>query len=130
MNYTYHTFSLLYHLSVVEKTTILILIAITLTLSVDLLISTVKKQKNKRMISHYLFIKHEKWNDLIKLLTDNNPFSVSDIQTKLEIDISKFDSKYRDILYHELIKIKQSQDINPTNWDLLIKLLFDKNIES
>lgn len=130
MNYTYHTLSLLYHLSVVEKTTILILIAITLTLSVDLLISTVKKQKNKRMISHYLFIKHEKWNDLIKLLTDNNPFSASDIQTKLEIDISKFDSKYRDILYHELIKIKQSQDINPTNWDLLIKLLFDKNIES
>lgn len=130
MNYTYHTLSLLYHLSVVEKTTILILIAITLTLFVDLLISTVKKQKNKRMISHYLFIKHEKWNDLIKLLTDNNPFSASDIQTKLEIDISKFDSKYRDILYHELIKIKQSQDINPTNWDLLIKLLFDKNIES
>lgn len=126
MNYTFYTLSLLHDLSSIEKLTILLITTISLILLTDKLITSVKKQKNKKMLKHYLYIKQNKWNDLTDLLTSNNSLTPSDIHTRLEVDLSRFDSKYRDILYHELIKIKQSREVNPTNWKILIKLLYNK----
>lgn len=126
MNYTFYTLTLLYHLSNIEKLTICFIAVIILTLTIDRIASGVKKQKNKKMLKHYLFIKHNKWSDLTDLLTSNNSLTPSDIHTRLEVDLSIFDSKYRDILYHELIKIKQSREVNPTNWKILINLLYNK----
>ncbi|WP_143077690.1 hypothetical protein [Myroides guanonis] len=83
-----------------------------------------EKKKYSRMISDYLLIKFAKRTQLIGLMTAENGIVVSDIKNSLCIDITKFDSEYRDILYQDFLKIKKEYDVNPRNWDLFIKLLY------
>lgn len=83
-----------------------------------------EKKKYSRMISNYLQIKFAKRTQLIGLMTAENGIMVSDIKNSLCIDITKFDSEYRDILYQDFLEIKKEYDVNPRNWDLFIKLLY------
>lgn len=126
MHYTYYTLSLFYGLSGIEKLTILLISLVSSILIIDIIIKYIKKQRSNRMLKEYLYLKQNKWVDIKDLLTNNNSVTPSDIHTKLEVDLSRFDSRYRDILYHELIKIKQNQEVNPSNWKLFVKLLYNR----
>lgn len=83
-----------------------------------------EKKTYSKMVSNYLQIKFAKRTQLIGLMTAENGIVVSDIKNSLCIDITKFDSEYRDILYQDFLKIKKEYDVNPRNWDLFIKLLY------
>lgn len=79
------------------------------------------------MLKNYLFVKNDKWNDVVDLLTNPNKIEASEINDRLQIDISKFDTRYRDLLYHDLVKVNQNNNINELNLKLFIKTLYNKD---
>lgn len=79
------------------------------------------------MLQDYLYVKNKRWNDVVELLTNPNDIQPSDIHNKLKIDISKFDTRYRDLLYHELVKVNQNDNVNSVNLKLLIRTLYNKS---
>ena len=122
----FYTLSFFNELHGTEKLLFLVLALALFLLLYDVVRKNLVKKHNKRMLKEYLYIKDKKWNDVIYLLTTSSTVTSSEIKDTLQVDISKFDSKYRDIFYYELRKIKQSKDINPLNWDLFIKILYNK----
>lgn len=86
-----------------------------------------ENKKYSRMVSNYLQIKFTKRKQLIQLMTAENGVMVSDIKNLLCIDITKFDSEYRDMIFQDFLTIKQEYDVNPRNWNLLIQLLYLKS---
>lgn len=79
------------------------------------------------MLKDYLNVKNNKWDDIVDLLTNPNDIKASDIQNRLQIDLSKFDPRYRDLLYYELRKVNHNRDINALNLQLFINILYNKN---
>lgn len=125
MNYCY-TLSFLSPLSGIEKITVVAIALLISILIIDKIKNEIKKRRNEKMLKDYLYIKQNKWNDLVELLTNTNTLTTSDIDTCLQTDLSKFDSKYKDIPYQELSRVKQHKNVNPENWKLLTSLLFIK----
>lgn len=126
MNYSLYL-TILSPLSGLEKLT---LCGITLILSVlllDLIRRNIKKNKSSRMLKCYLNVKNNKWNDIVDLLTNPNAIQVSDIEDKLQMDLSKFDPRYRDLLYYELRKVNQNRELNPSNMQVFVDVLYNKN---
>lgn len=128
--FNYHSLITLFPLSNLEKTTICVLIAAILSFLVNLLNSINKKRRKSRMHKDLIYLTEYKWNDLINILTFKNHINHSDIQDTLQIDFKKFDSKYKNILYQELYRIKNYYDINPHNWKTLVNMIFEEGKET
>lgn len=126
MNYSL-IHSLLSPLSGIEKLTLFAIIATTTFLCFDFIRRYFKKKKSSKMLQDYLYVKNKRWNDVVELLTNPNDIQPSDIHNKLKIDISKFDTRYRDLLYHELVKVNQNDNVNSVNLKLLIRTLYNKS---
>lgn len=105
----------------------LIFISSLLALIGYLIFKINENKKYSRMVSNYLQIKFTKRKQLIQLMTAENGVMVSDIKNLLCIDITKFDSEYRDMIFQDFLTIKQEYDVNPRNWNLLIQLLYLKS---
>lgn len=125
-HYLFHTLSILNSLNSIEKASITILLLLVTILMIDQLNKIVKANRNKKMLRKYLHLKENKWDNLSDLLTNATPLTPLEIQDELQIDLSKFDSRYKDILYHELIKIKKDKEVNPLNWQLIIDVLYNR----
>ena len=126
MNYSLYL-TILSPLSGLEKLT---LCGITLILSVlllDLIRRNIKKNKSSRMLKCYLNVKNNKWDDIVDLLTNPNAIKPSDIQNRLQVDLSKFDPRYRDLLYYELKKVNHNRNINELNLQLFVNILYNKS---
>lgn len=125
-HYLFHTLSILNSLNSIEKASIIILLLLVTVLMIDQLNKIVKANRSKKMLRKYLYLKKNKWDNLSDLLTNATPLTPLEIQDELQIDLSKFDSRYKDILYHELIKIKKDKEVNPLNWQLIIDVLYNR----
>ena len=79
------------------------------------------------MLERIVYIKKNKWEDIINILTTPTPLDCQDIQKVFQKDLKIFDRKYRDILYHELVKIKKQHNVNPDNWKLLVGIVYNGN---
>lgn len=130
MMFNYYSLITLLPLSNLEKTTICVLIVTILSFLFNLLNSINKKRRKSRMQRDLIYITEYKWNDLINILTFKNHIHHSDIQDTLQIDFKKFDSKYKNILYQELYRIKNYYDINPHNWKTLVNMIFEEGKET
>lgn len=119
-------FSLFSPLSSIEKVTLYALLMITSILVFDFIRTNLKKKRNSKMLKDYLYVKNSKWNEVIDLLTTPNHIQASDIQNKLQIDISKFDPRYRDLFYYELVKVNHDETINVLNLRLFINTLYNR----
>lgn len=78
------------------------------------------------MLKDYLDVKNNKWDTVVDLLTNPDTIQEHDIKAHLRIDISKFDHRYRDLLYHDIVKTHQDHQINDTNLKLFVKVLYNK----
>lgn len=125
-HYLFHTLSILNSLNSVEKASIIILLLLVTVLMIDQLNKIVKANRSKKMLRKHLHLKENKWDNLSDLLTNATPLTPLEMQDELQIDLSKFDSRYKDILYHELIKIKKDKEVNPLNWQLIIDVLYNR----
>lgn len=83
------------------------------------------RTRNRKMLCEYVKLKSEKWDKLIEVLTDNENLDIVEIQTCLELDFSIFNRKYRDIIYHEMLKIKNETEVNPWNFKVLTRMLIN-----
>lgn len=125
MNY-FLFLSILSPLSGLEKLTLCAILVITTILLLDLVRRNVKKNRDSKMLKNYLFVKNNKWNDVVDLLTSPNNIGASDIHNKLQIDISKFDSRHRELLYYELTKVNQNENVNSLNLKMFVNTLYNK----
>ncbi|WP_143077687.1 hypothetical protein [Myroides guanonis] len=78
------------------------------------------------MLRKYLELKNEKWDVLVKILTDDKELDGLYVSNKLQMDLSNFDARYRDLIYHELLVVKSVKDINTTNYKTVLDLLRHK----
>lgn len=116
--------SFLSPLTVIEKITVITILILLLILTIDRFKSIIRNRHNRKMLQSYLYLKKNKWEDLVGMLTHDSSLTHQDIDSKLEFDLSQFDAKYKDILYQELVRIKQHKEVNPANWEILkLKLL-------
>lgn len=113
-------------LSFWEKIALLLIVIALTSLLIDFLLKVVKTKKNSKMLKKYLELKNEKWDELIKILTDDNEFDELYVSNKLQMDISNFDARYRDLIYHELLIVKSIKDINNSNYKTVLDLLRNK----
>lgn len=113
-------------LSFWEKIALLLIVIALTSLLIDFLLKVVKTKKNSKMLKKYLELKNEKWDELIKILTDDNEFDELYVSNKLQMDISNFDARYRDLIYHELLIVKSIKDINSSNYKTVLDLLRNK----
>lgn len=115
-------------LSVLSKWEMLTLFIISVGvffLGLDLIKRITKKIRKKKMLQEYLNLKNEKWNELIGVLADKENLDIIEIQTRMGFDFSVFDRKYKDIIYHEVIKIRNENEINPWNLKVLTRKLIN-----
>lgn len=115
-------------LLVLSKWELLILLIISgglLFLGLDLIKRVSRKKQNRKMLREYIRLKSENWDKLIGVLTDNRNLDIVEIQTYVELDFSIFNRKYRDIIYHEVLKIKNETDVNPWNFKVLTRMLIN-----
>ncbi len=113
-------------LSFWEKIALLLIVIALTSLLIDFLLKVVKTKKNSKMLKKYLELKNEKWDELIKILTDDNEFDELYVSNKLQMDISNFDARYRDLIYLELLIVKSIKDINSSNYKTVLDLLRNK----
>lgn len=125
MNY-FLFLSILSPLSGLEKLTLCAILMISTILLFDLIRRNVKKNRDSKMLKNFLFVKNNKWNDVVDLLTSPNNIGASDIHNKLQIDISKFDSRHRELLYYELTKVNQNENVNALNLKMFVNTLYNK----
>lgn len=123
MNYS---LSILSPLSGLEKLTLCAILMISTILLLDLIRRNIKKNRDSKMLKNYLFVKNNKWDDVIDLLTSQKNIGASDIHNKLQIDISKFDSRHKELLYYELTKVNQSENVNALNLKMFVSTLYNK----
>ena len=88
-----------------------------------------ERKKYSKMAKAFLHIKYTKRKELIELLTNNRDIIISDITKVLQVDICSFESRYKKLLYQELVKIKEQHELNPRNWRLFLKLLDHNSAE-
>lgn len=125
MIFAYCPLIIQFPLTGLEKLTVFALVVAVLIFFFDMLNKTKKKRRKSRMQKDLIYITEYKWNDLIRILTYKNNVNHLDVQNTLQMDFNKFDSKHKDILYHELFKIKNFHDVNPNNWNVLIGMIFN-----
>ncbi|SFI76783.1 hypothetical protein SAMN04487893_10187 [Myroides guanonis] len=113
-------------LSFWEKIALLLIVIALISLLVDFLLKIVKTKKNSKMLRKYLELKNEKWDVLVKILTDDKELDGLYVSNKLQMDLSNFDARYRDLIYHELLVVKSVKDINTTNYKTVLDLLRHK----
>lgn len=113
-------------LSFWEKIALLLIVIALISLLVDFLLKIVKTKKNSKMLRKYLELKNEKWDVLVKILTDDKELDGLYVSNKLQMDLSNFDARYRDLIYHELLVVKSVKDINNTNYKTVLDLLRHK----
>lgn len=118
--------SILSPLSGLEKLTLCAILMISTILLLDLIRRNIKKNRDSKMLKNYLFVKNNKWDDVVDLLTSQKNIGASDIRNKLQIDISKFDSRHRDLLYYELTKVNQNENVNSLNLKMFVNTLYNK----
>lgn len=110
-------------LSNIEKGGLLLVIVILIVLLLDRMRKFFKERQASRMLQDYLNFKENKLEELLGLLVDEKNITVLDIKKRLEIDLTQFDSRYRDLLYHELIKIRANHTVNAWNWKVFVRIL-------
>lgn len=106
-----------------EKIALLLIVIALISLLVDFVFKIVKTKKNSKMLRKYLELKNEKWDVLVKILTDDKELDELYVSSKLQMDLSNFDARYRDLIYHELLVVKSVKDINTTNYKTVLDLL-------
>lgn len=82
-----------------------------------------QKRKNDQMIKAYLSIKNDKYDELLAILKNPNDITASELKNSIQLDLSKLDSRYKDILKEDLNKIKNVYQVNPWNWRFLSRVL-------
>lgn len=104
-----------------------ILFCIVLLLSCIMIIKYVKaniqQKKNDQMIKHYLTIKNDKYDQIIDILTNPNDITASELKNSIEVDLTKIDKRFKEILKGDLNKIKKTHQVNPWNMDLISRIL-------
>lgn len=122
--YLFH--ALLLTTSSIEKITLFALFFLSTILLIDAYVTGKKKIKRSKMLHDYLYLKNNRWNELLALLKHPKKLRQIDIQNALHIDISKFSGKYRHLLYFDLIRINTYQRVNPQNLKLFYRVLYNK----
>ena len=123
----HHLLTILSPLSNLEMATLLALLSGLFILFYDLYKKRHIKKQRAKMLERIVHIKKNKWEDIINILTTPTPLDCQDIQKVFQKDLKIFDRKYRDILYHELVKIKKQHNVNPDNWKLLVGIVYNGN---
>lgn len=125
--HTYYALTTFQPLDLFERLIIYTLLIVLLIVIYDVIKMKTQKNRKSKMLEAYLYVRENQWDEIIEILTDPQELSFEDIKNIFEVDISKLDSRYRNILYHELLKIKNYRNVNPKNWRLLIKLIYPSN---
>lgn len=99
--------------------TLFIIFIIFIVLLVDRIKKYKKEKYRKMMLDRYLDFRKHKWEKTIDILIQDTPLTHQEIDRILGIDLAAFDPKYKDILYQELVRIKQQKGSNLTNWKIL-----------
>lgn len=82
-----------------------------------------RKRKRKMMLRSYLRLKNEKWEELVGVLEDRKDLDITEIQSRIQLDFSVFDQKYKDLIYHEVLRVSEKKDLNPWNFRELTRKL-------
>ena len=116
-------FDFIMPLSFWEKMALLVITIGALALLVDLLLKAKKAKKNSKMVKKYLELKNEKWSVLLKILTEDVVIESADVTHKLQLDLSNFNDKYRELIHYDLLAIKRTKEINESNYQTVLDLL-------
>lgn len=116
-------FDFIMPLSFWEKMALLVITIGALALLVDLLLKAKKAKKNSKMVKKYLELKNEKWSVLLKILTEDVVLESADVTHKLQLDLSNFNDKYRELIHYDLLAIKRTKEINESNYQTVLDLL-------
>lgn len=92
-------------------------------LSRDQIRKVSRKRRRKKMLRSYLCLKNEKWDELVGVLADQRNLGIAEIQSRIQLDFSVFNQKYKDLIYHEVVKINEENDLNPWNFRELTRKL-------
>lgn len=114
-------------LSTPEKLIVVLFILLLCYFMYDYFRKKKQKERNKQMGLNLHDIIRNRWEELTDLLTQEDKMNAMELERKLNINFKQFDSKHKDILYHELVKIKRYHQVNPNNWNAFVQLINKDN---
>lgn len=110
-------------INIFDKTLFGIVLILSCIMIIKYVKATIQEKKNNQMIKHYLSIKNDKYDQVIDILTNPNNITASELKNSIEVDLTKIDKRFKEILKGDLNKIKKTHQVNPWNMELIFRIL-------
>lgn len=106
-----------------ESLALVLILLVFVLVVIEWIFLRIKIQKNAKMLRDYLILKNDHWTSLTRILTDDKDFDEDAVGLSLKMDLSLFDKRYRDLIFHELLILKSVQRVNLSNYTTLERML-------